>query len=357
MDHVFKRRSSHVIDVGGVAVGGTHPVVVQSMTKTDTRNVSATLDQITRLAEAGCEIVRVAVPDMEAARALKSIKAGSPIPLIADVHFDHRLALASLESGVDQVRINPGNIRDAEKVRAIVESAKERSIPLRIGVNAGSLPRDRHETDLESAMVSAAMQEISLIEDLGFEMIEVSVKASDVRTTIEANRALARLMPYPLHIGVTEAGPPRLGAVRSAVGLGTLLYEGIGDSVRVSLTTADPCEEIFAGYEILKSLTLRDHGPRLVSCPTCGRCQAEGFYDLVAAVEEELSRLKTPVTVAVMGCEVNGPGEAREADVGLACGKGRGIVFRKGEKVRSVATPEFLDALMAEVRTLTEGDR
>ncbi|MBM3133519.1 MAG: flavodoxin-dependent (E)-4-hydroxy-3-methylbut-2-enyl-diphosphate synthase [Chloroflexi bacterium] len=349
---MIKRRASRAIHVGNVTIGGGSRVIVQSMTKTDTRDVRATLDQIARLAESGCEIVRIAVPDMEAAQALAGIKRGSPIPIISDIHFDYRLALASMESGVDQVRFNPGNIRDREHVAAIVRAARERSIPLRIGVNAGSLPHERHTSHLAVHMAEAALEQIRLIESLDFDRIEVSLKASDVFTTIEANRAIAERMPYPLHIGVTEAGLPKAGSIKSAVGLGTLLYLGIGDSLRVSLTTPDPCEEIAAGYEILKSLELRQRGPRLVSCPTCGRCEAQGFYGLVEAVEARLGPMNTSITVAVMGCVVNGPGEARDADVGLACGKGWGVIFKKGEKVRTVEEPDFLDALMAEVEAL-----
>lgn len=349
---MIKRRASRPIRVGDVIVGGSGKVIVQSMTKTDTRDVRATLDQIARLTESGCEIVRLAVPDMEAARSLAEIRRRSPIPLIADIHFDYRLALASMESGVDQVRFNPGNIRDREHIAAIIRAARERSIPLRIGVNAGSLPHERRSERLAARMAEAALEQIRLIEGMGYDQIEISLKASDVPTTIEANRAIAEQMPYPLHIGVTEAGLPMAGSIKSAVGLGTLLYLGIGDSLRVSLTTPDPCEEVFAGYEILKSLDLRQKGPRLVSCPTCGRCEARGFYELAEAVEARLSRMHTAITVAVMGCVVNGPGEARDADVGLACGKGRGVIFKKGEKVRTVEEPDFLSALMVEIERL-----
>ena len=349
---MIKRRASRPIQVGDITVGGSAGVIVQSMTKTDTRNASATIKQIARLADCGCEIVRLAVPDIQAAQALAKIKRAAPIPLIADIHFDHRLAIVSMESGVDQVRFNPGNIQGQENVAAIVRAAKERSIPLRIGVNVGSLPHERGESSLASRMALAALDQIHLLESLDFDLIEVSLKASDVATTIEANKAVAERMPYPLHIGVTEAGLPAKGSIRSAVGLGTLLYLGIGDSIRISLTTADPCEEVIAGYEILKSLELRQRGPTLISCPTCGRCEAEGFYELAWAIEKRLSEIEKPITVAVMGCVVNGPGEARNADVGLACGKGRGVVFKRGEKVRTVEEPDFLAALMAEVEVL-----
>lgn len=349
---MIKRRAARPIRVGDLTIGGAARVIVQSMTKTDTRDIAATADQIARLAAAGCEIVRLALPDAEAASALAEIKRRSPIPLIADIHFDHRLALAAMQSGVDQVRFNPGNIRDREHIADIVRAARERQIPLRIGVNAGSLPHERKSEHLAESMAEAALEQIRLIEGLGYDQIEVSLKASDVLTTIEANRTIAQRMPYPLHIGVTEAGLPKSGSIKSAVGLGTLLYLGIGDSLRVSLTTPDPCEEVLAGYEILKALELRQRGPRLVSCPTCGRCEARGFYALVEAMEARLSRMSAAITVAVMGCVVNGPGEARDADVGLACGRGRGVIFKKGEKIRTVEEPDFLSALMAEVEGL-----
>ena len=350
---MIRRRVSRPIQVGNVTVGGAVDVIVQSMTKTDTRDARATIDQIARLADCGCEIVRLAVPDMEAAEAISEIRRSARIPLIADIHFDHRLALAALERNIDQVRFNPGNIREPENIAAIVRAAKERSTPLRIGVNAGSLPHERGEVDLASQMFDAALEQIRLLESLDFDLIELSLKSSDVITTINANKAIAERMSYPLHIGVTEAGLPRAGSIRSAVGLGTLLYLGIGDSLRISLTTADPCEEVLAGYEILKSLELRQRGPMLISCPTCGRCEVDGFYELVNVVEKRLSRMTQPITVAVMGCVVNGPGEARDADVGLACGKGRGIIFKKGGKVRTVAEGDFLNALMAEVEALS----
>jgi len=285
---------------------------------------------------------------------LGRIKKNSSIPLIADIHFDHRLALAAMAQNIDQVRFNPGNIEKDEYVAEIVKTAKERQIPLRIGVNAGSLSHVRNEAAMAAKMAEKALEQVKLIESLDFDLIEVSLKASDVLTTIEANRAIAQKMPYPLHIGVTEAGLPRAGSIKSAVGLGTLLYMGIGDSLRVSLTTPDPCEEIYAGFEILKSLELRQHGPTLVSCPTCGRCQVvDGFYDLAESVERYLSaKVEKPITVAVMGCVVNGPGEARDADVGLACGKGKGVIFKKGEKVRTVEESELFSALVGEIEEL-----
>jgi len=313
----MRRRASRPIKIGDVTIGGGAPVAVQSMTKTDTRDARATTAQIRELAECGCQIVRIAVPDKEAAQAIPDIKRGASIPIIADIHFDHRLALLAIEAGVDGLRINPGNIRDPEQIKKIVLAAREREVPIRIGVNAGSLP---------------------------------PAKGADVPTTIEANKAIAQKMPYPLHLGITEAGTPRTGIIRSAVGIGTLLYMGIGDTIRVSLS-GDPRQEVTAGYEILKSLELSQRGPTLISCPSCGRAEVD-IIALANAVEERLVKFEKPIKVAVMGCVVNGPGEARDADVGIACGKGRGVIFRKGEQVRTVEEKDFLDALMAEVEGL-----
>ena len=346
---MIKRRFSRPIQVGSVRIGGGAEVVVQSMTKTDTRDVRATLRQIQELADCGCEVVRVAVPDQEAAEALGQIKKSSPIPIIADIHFDYRLALKALEMGVDQVRLNPGNIQDPKQVAAIAGAARERQVPLRVGVNAGSLPPG--EGELAHRLAETALRWVRFLEDQDFEHIEVSLKAFDVLATVEANQLVAEQMPYPLHLGITESGPPRAGAIRSAAGLGILLHQGIGDSLRVSLSTPDPCEEVFVGQEILKALELRS-GPELVSCPTCGRCEVDGFFEIVHEVERCLSGLEKPIRVAVMGCVVNGPGEAREADVGLACGKGRGVIFRKGEKVRVVEEKDYLQALLSEVGRL-----
>ncbi len=344
-----KRRAARAISIGGVVIGGAAPVVVQSMTKTDTRDVAATVGQIQGLAECGCELVRLAVPDMEAAKALRAIKRRARVPLIADVHFDYRLALAALEAGADGLRLNPGNISDPDQIAAVVRSARERSVPIRIGVNAGSLPRPAAgpQGSVARRMVAAALEQIRLLESLDFGLIKISLKAFDVPTTIEAYRLMARKTAYPLHLGITEAGLPREGAIRSAVGLGILLHEGIGDTMRVSLT-ADPREEVVAAYEILKSLDLREHGPTLVSCPTCGRCEVD-MFGLARSVEARLAGIDRPVKVAVMGCVVNGPGEARDADVGIACGRGKGAIFRKGRVVRTVAEADFLESLMREV--------
>ncbi len=345
------RRVSKLIQIGSVSIGGNAPIVVQSMTKTDTRDIGATVRQIRELEEFGCELVRVAIPDTQAAEAITAIKRSISIPLIADIHFDYRLALAALEAGADGLRLNPGNIGGRERIAAVIHAAKERSVPIRIGVNAGSLPKGVIvQGSVAERMVSVAMEQIHFLESLDFDLIKVSLKAFDVITTVEAYRTIAGKIPYPLHLGITEAGPPQAGAIRSALGIGILLYEGIGDTIRVSLT-GHPRLEVLAASEILKALRLRERGATLVSCPTCGRCQVE-LLDLLNAVEKELLKVEKLVKVAVMGCEVNGPGEARDADVGIACGKGRGAIFRNGTVVSTVPEKDFLSALMAQVRQL-----
>jgi len=345
---VNSRRVSKPIQIGNVTIGGSAPIVVQSMTKTDTRDVMSTTDQIKELENYGCELVRVAVPDAEAARAISAIKRGISIPIIADIHFDYRLALLALEAGCDGLRLNPGNISEPEKVKTIAQAAKERGIPIRIGVNAGSLPKTANpKLTIAQQMVEAALRQIQLLESLDFDLIKVSLKAFDVPTTIEAYQDIAQRIPYPLHIGITEAGTPRTGIIRSAVGISTLLYQGIGDTIRVSLT-AHPREEVIAAYEILKSLNLRQHGPILVSCPSCGRAEVD-IVRLAEQVEEELSKINKPIKVAVMGCVVNGPGEAKDADVGIACGKSKGILFKKGKKIKTIQEKDFVTALMREV--------
>ncbi len=345
------RRKSKAIRIGNVTIGGGAPIVVQSMTNTDTRDIKTTAIQINELEEIGCEIIRVAVPDMEAADAISGIKKNIHIPLVADIHFDYRLALASLKAGVDGLRINPGNIGESDRVKAVVSSAKERQIPIRIGLNAGSMAKNFHpELSTGKRMVAAAMEEVHLLESLDFDFIKISLKAFDVPTTIEAYSDIATRVDYPLHVGITETGTPRTGIIRSSVGIGTLLYMGIGDTIRVSLT-AHPREEVFTAYEILKSLDLREHGPVLVSCPTCGRTEVD-LISIAEAVEKELIKIKKPVRVAVMGCAVNGPGEARDADIGIACGKGKGILFKKGEKLAVVAEADLVDTLMREIKKL-----
>jgi (E)-4-hydroxy-3-methylbut-2-enyl-diphosphate synthase len=342
------RRISKPIKIGDVTVGGGAPIVVQSMTKTNTADVMSTVAQIKELENCGCELVRVAVPDNEAAKAIKDIKKAISIPLIADIHFDHRLALKAIESGCDGLRLNPGNISDKDKVKEVALAAKKRNVPIRVGVNAGSLPPSPNpRLSIAERMVEAALAQIKLLEDLDFELIKVSVKAFDVPTTIEAYQSIAKKVPYPLHIGVTESGPPRTGIIRSTAGISTLLYEGIGDTIRVSLS-AHPREEVIAAYEILKSLNLRQHGPILVSCPSCGRAEVD-IVKLAAEVEKELLKIDKPIKVAVMGCIVNGPGEAKDADIGIACGKGRAVLFKKGEKIKTIGEKDFVRVLMGEV--------
>jgi (E)-4-hydroxy-3-methylbut-2-enyl-diphosphate synthase len=350
-NQIPSRRISKQIQIGGVKIGGGAPVVVQSMANTDTRDVKSTVRQIKQLEQYGCEIIRVAVPDMQAAAAIKDIKKGIKIPLIADIHFDYRLALAALDSGVDGFRLNPGNIGDREQIKKVVLAAKGRTVPIRIGLNAGSLPKQSGaDKPVAQRMGDAALAQVRLLESLDFDLIKVSLKAFDVPTTIAAYRSIADKITYPLHIGITEAGTPRTGIIRSSVGIGALLYLGIGDTIRVSLT-AQPKEEIIAAYEILKSLNLRQHGPVLVSCPTCGRTEVD-LVKLASQVEKELHKIDKPIKVAVMGCVVNGPGEAADADVGIACGKGKGIIFRNGKKIGVVQEEDFLRALMAEVNKL-----
>lgn len=349
----IKKRLTKQITLGNLKIGGRAPVVVQSMTKTDTRDVSSTLSQIRKLQAAGCEAVRVAVLNAEAAEAIKSIKKKIKIPLIADVHFDHRLALAAMTNGADGLRINPGNIGDRNKVREVVAMAKDKNIPVRIGVNAGSLERGllkkfRHPTP--GALVESAGRHIRILEDLKFTKIKVSLKASDVLNTVNAYRLFSEKYRYPLHIGISEAGPAYSGTIKSAVGLGILLSEGIGDTIRVSLT-ADPVEEVKTTYEILKSLHIREKGPDLISCPTCGRCQIN-IRGIVNKVETELAGIKKPITVAVMGCVVNGPGEAREADIGIAGGKGMGILFKHGKVVKTMKERELLRSLIKEIKRM-----
>ena len=344
-------RNSRPLQIGNVTVGGGAPVVVQSMTKTDTRDIMSTIAQIREMEDCGCELVRVAVPDVEAGQAIEAIKRGTSLPLIADIHFDYRLALIALEAGADGLRLNPGNIGKPREVSIVAKAARERGVPIRIGVNAGSLPEpERPGLSTARQMVEAALKQIRLLESLDFDLIKVSLKAFDVPTTIEAYRDIAERIPYPLHIGITEAGTPRTGIIRSTVGIGTLLYLGIGDTIRVSLT-AHPREEVAAGYEILKSLDLRQHGPVLVSCPSCGRAEVD-IVRLAEEVEKGLLKINKPLKVAVMGCVVNGPGEARDADIGIACGKGSAVLFKKGKRIRTIKEKDFVSVLMREVEAL-----
>lgn len=360
------RRKTRVLHVGNVKIGGDNPIVVQSMTTADTRDPAATLRQIHQLADAGCEVVRIAVPDRRAAAALPDIVPHSPVPLIADIHFEHTLALKALDAGIHGLRLNPGNIRKPEDVREVVRRAKERGVPIRIGVNYGSVPpmtrdfvdemAERGATQVELRaewMVRTALGHIKILEDLDFGDIKVSLKAFEVPVMIEAYRRFAALPnDYPLHLGVTEAGTPRAGSVRSAVGIGTLLALGIGDTIRVSLTT-DPVEEVFVAYEILKSLELRQKGATMIACPTCGRVEVD-LFRIANEIDAFLAHINEPIRVAVMGCVVNGPGEARDADVGLAAGNAKGVIFRKGKIVRTVPEAEMVDALKAEILKIVE---
>ena len=349
------RHKTRQLKLGDLDIGGDAPVSVQSMCNTDTRDVAATLAQIEALQAAKCEIIRCAVPDQEAAEALAEIKQGCPMPLIADIHFDYQLALTAVANGVDGLRLNPGNIGERWKVEEVVKACAERQVPIRIGVNAGSLEREllqKYGHPTAEAMVESALGHIRILEDLNYQNIKVSLKASDIARTVEAYRALADRVDYPLHIGVTEAGTTWSGTIKSAIGLGSLLYDGIGDTLRVSLT-GDPVEEVRVGWEILKSLRLREKGPIFVSCPTCGRCQID-LIEIAEEVEQRLQDFPHPLTIAVMGCVVNGPGEAREADLGIAGGLGQGILFRHGEVVRKVPQQDLADALIDEAWKMVE---
>lgn len=342
---MIKRRKSKEISIGNVKIGNNNPISVQSMCNTDTRDIEATTRQIKELADAGCELVRLAVLNKDAAEAIKELVKISPVPLIADIHFDYRLAIQCINNGISALRLNPGNIGRRENVEKVVTLAKQQNIPIRIGVNAGSLEKNLLDKDipLHEKMVESAMKHIQILEDLDFDKIKVSLKSSDVLTTIEAYRLMAQKVEYPLHLGVTEAGTLKGGLIKSSVGLGTLLAEGIGDTIRVSLTE-NPVEEVFAGYEILKSLKLRQRGVNFVSCPTCGRTQID-LIGLAKKVEARFKNLDKNITIATMGCVVNGPGEARHADFGIAGGINEGYVFKKGEIVARVPESELLDKL------------
>lgn len=350
------RRKTRVINLGGICIGGEHPVVVQSMTNTDTRDVDSTVEQIHELEKAGCEIIRVAVPDEEAARAVGAIRSRINIPLVVDIHFDYRLALLSLKAGADGLRINPGNIGNRARVQEVVRAAQDCGAPIRVGVNAGSLEKKllkKYGGPTAEAMVESALGHISILEDMNFTDIKVSLKASSVRLTVDAYRLMAEKTDYPLHLGVTEAGTRERGLIKSALGVGLLLEEGIGDTIRISLT-ADPIYEVWAAYEILRALGLRKRGAELISCPTCGRTE----IDLISIAEEVDRRLLTinePIKVAVMGCVVNGPGEAREADIGIAGGRGLGLLFKKGEIVQKVEEGKLVDTLMEAIDDMLYG--
>ena len=351
MSFIVNRKHTRQIMVGKVPVGGGAPVAVQSMTNTPTADVEATVSQIVRLQDAGCEIIRVAVPDMEAADAIAAIKAQISIPVIADIHFDHRLAIAAARAGADALRINPGNIGSTPKVKAVVDCAKDLAISIRIGVNSGSLEKDilkkYNGVVTADAMVESALRNVELVKSFDFNELKVSLKASDVARTVEAYRCLSEKTDLPLHVGVTEAGSLYAGVVKSALGIGTLLAEGIGDTIRVSLTR-DPVEEVRVGYEILKALGIRQRGPEIISCPTCGRCNIE-LFNIVEEVEKALLTTSSTIKIAIMGCVVNGPGEAREADIGIAGADGSGILFRRGKVVKKFPQEKLVEVLLEEV--------
>ena len=347
---MITRRITRQIQVGGVAIGGGAPISVQSMTNTDTRDVAATVAQIRRLEQAGCELIRVAVPDPAAAAALRPIRDQISIPLIADIHFDHRLAIASMEHGAQAIRINPGNLGGKDKLARVVAAAKRHQVAIRVGVNSGSVEKDilaRHGHPTPEALVESALRQVSLIEGLGFEQMKISLKSSDALTTVAAYRKFSARCDYPLHLGVTEAGGLIAGTVKSSVALGLLLNDGIGDTFRISLTR-DPVEEVRVGFELLRALHIRERGPELISCPTCGRCQID-LFSLAERVERHIQPLQTKLKIAVMGCVVNGPGEAREADLGLAGGHGVGILFKKGEMYRKVPEDQLFAVFVEEL--------
>lgn len=348
----MRRRVSKQINVGGVLIGGGAPVSVQSMCNTDTRDVESTVNQITELKKAGCDIVRLAVPDMDAAQKFAEIKRRVDVPLVADIHFDYRLALECARGGADKIRINPGNIGSPDRVRAVADICAERGIPIRIGVNGGSLEKElleKYKVPTPDALCESALGHIKLLEDCGFKDIALSIKSSSVLSTVEAYRKIADMIDYPLHIGVTEAGTEYGGIIKNSIGIGALLLDGIGDTLRVSLT-APPVKEVTAGIEILKALGLRG-GVRLVSCPTCGRCQVD-MIPVANDVNSRISAIDKDITVAVMGCAVNGPGEAREADIGIACGIGEALLFKHGATVRKIPIEKAADELIKEIEEL-----
>lgn len=347
------KKTKKLIKVGNVDIGGSAPISIQSMTNTDTRDVKTTANQIKRLEEAGCEIIRVAIPNMEAASAVKEIKKLINVPLVADIHFDYRLAIEAIKNGADKIRINPGNIGGLEKVSKVVKEAKERNIPIRVGVNSGSLEKEllhKYGGVTVEGLVESAVNNVRIIEDLDYDNMVVSIKASNVVNTIKGYRMANDLINYPLHIGVTEAGTVFRGTIRSAVGLGALLFDGIGDTLRVSLT-GDPVEEVRVGIEILKSLGLKEQGVNFVSCPTCGRTRVN-LVEIADKVEKALMKVSKPIKVAIMGCAVNGPGEARDADIGIACGDGCGLIFKHGEILRKVPEEMIVEELIKEIETM-----
>ena len=347
---MITRRDTRTVYVGGVPIGGGNPIRIQSMCNTRTEDVKATVEQILRLERAGCEIIRAAVPTMEAARALKEIKAQIHIPLVADIHFDYRLAIAAMENGADKIRINPGNIGSRERVRAVVDAAREKRIPIRVGVNGGSLEKEilaKYGGVTPEGLVESALAQVRLIEDMGWDQLVISIKSSDVMMCVRAHELIAEQTDYPLHVGITEAGTVNAGNIKSSVGLGIILYQGIGDTIRVSLT-GDPAEEVKTAKQILRALGLRRGGIEVVSCPTCGRTKID-LIGLANEVEKMVADIPLDIKVAVMGCVVNGPGEAREADIGIAGGIGEGLLIKKGEVIRKVREEELLETLRQEL--------
>lgn len=346
----IKRKRTRTVQIGDVAVGGDAPISVQSMTATKTEDVAATVAQIKKLEGAGCEIIRVTVPNEKAAQALQEIKKQISIPLVADIHFDYRMALRALESGADKIRINPGNIGAAERIKAVLRAAKERSVPIRIGINSGSVEKDlleKYGYPSAEAMVESALRQVEICQDFGFDDLVISIKSSHVPTMILSYQMLAEKVDFPLHLGVTEAGLKEKGSIKSAIGIGSLLWQGIGDTIRVSLTD-DPVEEVKVGFEILKSLELRKFGIDIISCPTCGRIEVD-LIDIVKKVENKLSGVKKNMTISILGCAVNGPGEAMEADIGVACGKHSALIYKNGETVAKIRESEIVDYLVNEV--------
>lgn len=346
----YERRLSREVSVGSLKIGGNNPISIQSMTNTDTRDAKATIEQIKRLEEVGCDVVRVAVPDMEAAKNIGEIKKNVNIPVIADIHFDHRLALEAIDQGVDGVRINPGNIGSIEKVKMVVNKCKEKNLKIRIGVNGGSLEKElleKYGSATAEALVESALGHVKILEDLDFCNIVISLKSSDIYKTIEAYKLISKKVDYPLHIGITESGSVKKGTIKSSIGVGALLLKGIGDTIRISLT-GDPTEEVIVGKEILRSLDLLNDKIKVISCPTCGRCNID-LISVVNEVEEKINKVDKDMTVAIMGCAVNGPGEAKEADIGIAGGKGEGLLFKKGEIIRKIKGDNLVEELLNEI--------
>ena len=348
----YKRRCSREVSVGNVKIGGNNPISVQSMTTTDTRDSISTIKQIKELEKAGCDIVRIAVPDMEAAKNISNIKKEVNIPIIADIHFDYRLALEAINQGVDGIRINPGNIGSIEKVKMVVEKCKEKNLKIRIGVNGGSLEKElleKYGSATSEALVESALNHVKILEDLEFYNIVISLKSTDIYKTIDAYKLISEKVDYPLHIGITESGSIKKGTIKSSIGVGALLLNGIGDTLRISLT-GDPVEEIYVGKEILRSLDLLNDKIKVISCPTCGRCNID-LINIVNEVEDKIENIEKNITVAIMGCAVNGPGEARDADIGIAGGKGEGILFKKGEIIKKIKGDNLVDELINEIKS------